>query len=44
MNFEQFFDIMSEKMKEARPNQNIIFESGVSNVSCFLWPTLAGNV
>ena len=38
INFDQFFEIMSAKIKEARPNQNIIFESKVSNVSCFLWP------
>ena len=25
--FDEFYDIMAEKIKEARPNQNIIFES-----------------
>ncbi len=36
--FEQFFEIMSAKIREARPTQNIIFETKVSHVSCFLWP------
>ena len=38
INFDQFFEIMSSKIREARPTSNIIFESKVSNVSCFLWP------
>ena len=25
--FDQFFELMSEKIKESRPNQNIIFEN-----------------
>ena len=25
--FDEFYEIMAEKIKEARPNQNIIFES-----------------
>ena len=39
--FDQFYEVMVNKIRETRPNPNILFESKDSNVSCFLWPMFA---